>query len=390
MTRTSAVTRNVAALKRLRLTDFRNFETLDLDLDARPVCLAGPNGSGKTNILEAISLLAPGRGLRGAETEEPLRRNGDRVAPAWAVFAETLSESGDEATLASGLLDGGRRQTRMDGKAASRGDLARRLPMIALLPEHDRIFAGPRSDRLKFFDRLVAASEPSHGETLGAYEKLRSRRQRLLDQGRADPVWLDALETDMAGHGVALAAGRLHALARLQAAIDAANDSAFPKADLALDGLIEAALADGAEIRAAEDLLINALAEGRGRDAAAGRTLTRGPHRSDLTGRHRGKDQSASRCSTGEQKALIIRLVLAQAQSLASRGGVVPVLLLDEACAHLDEIRREGLAAAILELGAQAWLTGVEASLFSAFGDQAQHFAVEQGRVSVQAGCHAD
>jgi len=383
VTRKKIETRYAAALNRLRLTDFRNFETLDLDLDVRPVCLAGPNGSGKTNILEAISLLAPGRGLRGAETEEPLRRFGDDVASAWAVFAETISATGDEATLASGLLDGGRRQTRMDGKPASRGDLSRRLPMIALLPEHDRLFAGPRSDRLKFFDRLVAANDPSHGEALGSYEKLRSRRQRVLDHGRSDPLWLDALETDMAGHGVALAAGRLHALARLQAAIDAAEDSAFPKADLALDGMVEAALAEGAEIRDAEDQLISALVEGRDRDAASGRTLTRGPHRSDLTGRHREKDQPASICSTGEQKALIIRLVLAQAQSLASRGGLVPLLLLDEACAHLDVTRREGLASAILELGAQAWLTGVEASLFTAFGDRAQHFEVEQGRVSV-------
>jgi len=387
--RDSAEPRIPAALNRLRLTDFRNFEMLDLELDARPVCLAGPNGSGKTNILEAISLLAPGRGLRGVESEEPLRRAGSDVASAWAVYAEAISETGDEATLASGLLDGGRRQTRMDGKPASRGDLARRLPMIALLPEHDRLFAGPRSDRLKFFDRLVAASEASHSEALGNYEKLRSRRQRVLDNGRADPVWLDALETDMAGHGVALAAGRLHALARLQAAIDAADDSAFPKADLALDGMVEAALAEGAEIRDAEDQLICALVEGRDRDAASGRTLTRGPHRSDLTGRHREKDQPASRCSTGEQKALTIRLVLAQAQSLTMRGGLIPLLLLDEACAHLDETRREGLAEAILELGAQAWLTGVEASLFAAFDDRAQHFEVERGQVSVQAQSHA-
>jgi DNA replication and repair protein RecF len=383
VTRTTTVPYRAAALDRLRLTDFRNFETLDLDLDARPVCLSGPNGSGKTNILEAISLLAPGRGLRGAETEDPLRQAGGFTAPAWAVFAETRDATGETASLASGLLDGGRRQTRMNGKPAARNDLARLLPMIALLPEHDRLFAGPRAERLKFFDRLVAANDASHSEALNAYEKLRSRRQRLLDQGRADPVWLDALEIEMAGQGVALAAGRLHAMARLQAAIDSAESGVFPKADLALSGLIEAALADGAEIRAAEDLLITELQDGRDQDTAARRTLTRGPHRSDLTGRHREKDQSAAMCSTGEQKALVVRLVLAQAQSLASRGGVLPLLLLDEACAHLDAHRRDGLASAILELGAQAWLTGVETDLFSSFGDKAQHLAVEQGRVSL-------
>ena len=374
---------NIAALSRLRLTDFRNFETLDLDLDARPVCLAGPNGSGKTNILEAISLLAPGRGLRGAESEEVLRKTGEEIAPAWAVYAETRDSTGDEASLASGLLDGGRRQTRMNGKPASRADLAALLPMIVLLPEHDRLFAGPRSDRLRFFDRLVSASDAAHGEALNTYEKLRSRRQRLLDQGRADPAWLDALETDMAGHGVALAAGRLHALARLQAAIDGAQDGVFPKADLSLDGLIEAALAAGSGIREAEDQLITALQEGRDRDGASGRTLTRGPHRSDLGARHREKDQLAALCSTGEQKALIIRLVLAQALSLATRGTRIPLLLLDEACAHLDARRREGLADAIVELGAQAWLTGVESSLFAGFGERAQQFAVEQGKVSL-------
>lgn len=374
-----------AALSRLRLTDFRNFETLDLDLDTRPVCLSGPNGSGKTNILEAISLLAPGRGLRGAESEEVLRREGDAAATAWAVYAEARDTGGDTASLASGLLEGGRRQTRMNGKPGSRAALSEFLPMIVLLPEHDRLFAGPRADRLKFFDRLVSASDPAHGETLTAYEKLRSRRQRLLERGRADPHWLSALETDLAGHGVGLAAGRSAALSRLQDAIDTAQDDVFPKADLALSGLIEAHLAEGAELRDAEDRLADAFAEGRDRDAAAGRTLTGGPHRSDLTARHRGKNQPAGRCSTGEQKALIIRLVLAQAQSLATGGHRMPLLLLDEACAHLDAERRAGLAAAILALGAQAWLTGVEASLFSSFGDRAQHFSVESGAVQAVA-----
>ncbi|WP_420430408.1 DNA replication/repair protein RecF [Hyphobacterium sp.] len=374
-----------AAIFRLRLTDFRNFETLDLDLDARPVCLAGPNGSGKTNILEAISLLAPGRGLRGAESDEVLRRSAEATAPAWAVYAEALDAIGETASLASGLLEGARRETRLNGKPASRAAVAGLLPMIALLPEHDRLFAGPRADRLKFFDRLVTASEPSHGEALSAYEKLRSRRQRLLERGQADPHWLAALETDLAGHGVGLAAGRLAALSRLQAAIDAAADRVFPKADLALNGMVEAALADGAELRDAEDQLAKAFAEGRNRDAVSGRTLTAGPHRSDLTARHREKDQPAGRCSTGEQKALVIRLVLAQAQSLAGRGQRMPLLLLDEACAHLDAVRREGLAQAISALGAQAWLTGVEAGLFAAFGQEAQHLAVETGSVQVVA-----
>jgi DNA replication and repair protein RecF len=374
-----------AAISRLRLTDFRNFETLDLDLDARPVCLAGPNGSGKTNVLEAISLLAPGRGLRGAESDEVLRRDDEDVAPAWAVYAEATDIAGETASLASGLLDGGRRQTRMNGKPASRAALAALLPMIVLLPEHDRLFAGPRAERLKFFDRLVAASDPSHGDALTAYEKLRSRRQRLLERGQADPHWLSALETDLASHGVGLAAGRLAALSRLQAAIDAAADTVFPKADLALGGMVEARLAEGAELRDAEDALAAAFAEGRDRDAAAGRTLTAGPHRSDLTAQHREKAQPAGRCSTGEQKALILRLVLAQAQSLAARGQRMPLLLLDEACAHLDAVRREGLAQSILALGAQAWLTGVEAGLFEAFGEKAQHLSVEAGEVQAAA-----
>lgn len=195
------------------------------------------------------------------------------------------------------------------------------------------------------------------------------------------PPGLAALESEMAGHGVAMAAARLEALIRLQGEIDARPEGAFPQADLALDGAVEADLAEGMDAGAAEDRFAAALREGRNRDAAAGRTLTRGPHRTELLARHRDKDQPAGDCSTGEQKALILTLALAQARALGRQGGIAPLLLFDEACAHLDAARREGLAREILATGSQAWLTGVERVLFEPFGDRIQYFEVDAARV---------
>lgn len=370
-----------AAVRRLRLTDFRCYAALDLELEPAPVALYGANGAGKTNLLEALSFLVPGRGLRSAGADGVARKGASGAAEAWAVFAEMETRDG-EVRLGVGARNGGRRETRIDGEPAPQGELARLVPMIWLTPAQDRLFAGPRADRLKFFDRLVYAADPAHAEAATAYDKVRMRRQRLLDEGQADPAWLNALESEMAGHGVAMAAARLDALIRLQGEIDARPEGAFPQADLALDGAVEADLADGLDAGAAEDRFAAALRDGRRRDGAAGRTLTRGPHRTELVARHRDKDQAAGDCSTGEQKALILTLALAQARALARQGGVAPLLLFDEACAHLDAVRREGLAREILATGSQAWLTGVERVLFEPFGEQAQYFELEAASVT--------
>ncbi|MBR9825044.1 MAG: DNA replication/repair protein RecF [Alphaproteobacteria bacterium] len=365
-----------AAVRRLRLTDYRCYPQLDLDCDSRPVMLYGANGAGKTNILEALSFFAPGKGLRSSGTDAVPRKSSDGIAPQWAVFAE-LESRGEHYRLGVGARTGGRRENRLDGDSVSLSVLARLMPMIWLTPAQDRLFAGPRADRLKFFDRLVTASDPAQADALNAYEKTRSRRQRLLDEGNADTAWLRAIETEMAGQGVAIAAARLNALIRLQNEIDAHAGHAFPRADLGLDGDVESDLSEGLSISEVEDRFMAALEAGRARDGAAGRTLTRGPHRTELIAFHRDKDQAAADCSTGEQKALLLTLTLAQARVLAQLYGVAPLLLFDEACAHLDAERREGLANEILATGAQAWLTGVERVLFEPFGDEAQFFEVD-------------
>lgn len=371
------------AVTRLKLTGFRNYAQLDLTLDARPVALFGPNGAGKTNLVEAVSFLGPGRGVRAAGADAVRMKTGGVPSPVWAVYAEAMTRDG-AVSLATGSdpAEPSRRRTRLDGAAATQSDLARLFPMVWLTPREDRLWAGPRADRLKFLDRLVLAGAPDHAAAATAYDKAQRERQRLLDRlqhgGRVDPAWLDALEAEMAQHGVALAAARLDALARLQAEIDARPDNAFPKADLALDGVLEARLAEGMKAGEAEDWFAVTLKAARRRDGAAGRALT-GPHRTELAARHRGKNQPAADCSTGEQKALVLGLALAQAGAVRRSLGAAPVLILDEACAHLDAARREGLAEAILTLEAQAWLTGVEASLFAAFGGGAQHFRIEAG-----------
>lgn len=366
---------------RLTLTDFRSHEALDLELDERPVCLYGPNGAGKTNILEALTMLAPGRGLRSAALFDVARGGAEaaesRVRP-WTVSARVMVE-GEEHTLGAGAerTDAGvKRIARLDGRPAAAGDLARAARMTWLTPAMDRLFAGAAGDRRRFFDRLVLGRAPEHGHAAAAYERAMRDRQRLLNEDSRDGVWLGALEREMAAHACAIAAARLETLERLQQTIDARPDGAFPKARIALEGALEAAFAEGRASADIEDEFIVTLARGRGRDAAAGRTLD-GPHRSDLLVRHAPKDMPAEHCSTGEQKALLLGLILAHGHALADDPGAGPaLLLLDEAAAHLDPVRRAALFDELLALPGQAWLTGTEAALFEAFGARARMIAV--------------
>ncbi|MEM9938675.1 MAG: DNA replication/repair protein RecF [Pseudomonadota bacterium] len=357
----------MTALTRLRLTDFRNHAGLDLKLDTRPVCLYGANGAGKTNILEAISQLGPGRGLRAANLPDMVRHE----AAAWAVSA-TLD---DEQKIGVGLETSGnsaKRIVRLDGAPATATDLADLIRIVWLTPSMDGVFRGGASDRRRFFDRQVMAHIPSHGSVSSRYEKAMRERNALLERGRVDPAWADAIEGRMAEAGATIAANRARVLTLLQAAIDARPEGYFPKSDLALDGEAEQAAADEASLFDVMDLIAENLAKGRYRDQAAGRTLF-GPHRTDLTVIHRPTGAPAKDASTGQQKALLIGLILASARALCDSGdGPTPLILLDEAAAHLDRDRRAALFDELISLGGQAWLTGTEAFLFDAFEDRAQ------------------
>lgn len=372
-------------LTRLSLIDFRNHAALDLTLDARPVCLFGPNGAGKTNILEALTMLAPGRGLRSATLPE-LARDGDveRMQP-WAVWARVLRD-GEESTIGIGTErtpEGGvKRVARRDGAPATANDLAEAARMTWLTPAMDRLFSGPAGDRRKFFDRLTLARAPEHGHAAAAYERALRERQRLLNDRVGDDAWLAALERELAAHGAAIAAARVETLHHLQDAIDARPDGAFPKAALALEGELEAQFEAGAKSADVEEGFARTLRDMRGRDTGAGRALD-GPHRSDLKARHAAKNMAAEQCSTGEQKALLVGLVLAQARALAIDAGAGPALILiDEAAAHLDAVRRAALYDELLANPGQAWLTGTDENLFEAFADRAQRFEVRDGKVN--------
>lgn len=370
---------------RLTLTDFRNHAALDLELDARPVCLFGPNGAGKTNILEALTMLAPGRGLRGASLVDVARAGGEERPQPWAVSARVVQD-GEETVLGAGAertAEGSvKRIARRDGQAATASELAGAARMTWLTPAMDRLWSGPAGDRRRFFDRLTLARAPEHGHAAAAYERAMRERQRLLNERVFDQAWLGGLEREMSAHGAAIAAARVETLARLQEAIDARPAGAFPKALLALDGLLEQRFESGAKSADVEEEFAGLLRDVRGRDAGAGRALD-GPHRSDLKARHGAKNVDADQCSTGEQKALLLGLVLAQARALADDPGAgASLLLIDEAAAHLDSIRRAALFEELLANPGQAWLTGTDENLFEAFGARAQRFEVREGRVN--------
>ena len=376
-------------ITRLTLTDFRSYERASLPLSGGAVYLYGPNGAGKTNILEAVSLLSPGRGLRQAPLAEIGRRlPGEALGRAWSVAAVLASDDGD-INLGTGLDRPGasRRLVRLDGQTVPPGRLSDLVRLVWLTPQQDRLFLEGASDRRRFFDRLVHAVEPAHAGFASAYEKALRERMRLLidarDNGRrADPAWLTALEAQMAAAGAQLASARARGLLALQAEIEARQDRPFPQADLSLTGIWEGLALQGLDLAALEAQLAEALTACRGRDSAAGRGLV-GPHRGDLAVKHRQKDRMAAECSTGEQKALLLNLVLAQAARLSRAVSAPnPVLLLDEVAAHLDPVRRAALFDEIEALSLQAFLTGTDAALFSDLKGRAQGVHVDEGSLT--------
>tara|TARA_R110002110_G_scaffold415612_6_gene652108 strand:+ start:136176 stop:137396 length:1221 start_codon:yes stop_codon:yes gene_type:complete len=385
---TGDVLRAPGHVARLDLTNFRSYAALRLDIGPSPVVLTGANGAGKTNLLEALSFLAPGRGLRRAALPDVARVHAGAAASSWAVAARVEGRDGVVA-LGTGMEaspNGGsaRRAVRIDGEPArGQAAFAERLSMIWLAPDMDRLFMEGGSGRRRFVDRMVYGFDPEHARRIAVYEQATRGRQKLLREGSGDSVWLAAEEETMATTGIAISAARREVVARLDAAITADADARtrpFPRAGLAFEGEVEAWLAAAPALEA-EDRLRDTLAAGRARDADAGRAL-HGPHRSDLVVHNHDKDMAAALCSTGEQKALLIAIVLAHAHLLGLTRGAAPVLLLDEVAAHLDQERRAALAERILSLGAQAWLTGTDRSLFEAFGADAQIFEVNAGAVA--------
>jgi len=376
-----------AAIRRLILTNFRSYHAAQIELGrAGPVVLTGANGAGKTNLLEAVSMLSPGRGLRNARLGDlDRRRAGDETDTGWAVAATIETRRGPVRVGTGRDAAGGeRRAVRIDGEAArGQAALGEVVGVIWLTPQMDRLFIEGPSARRRFLDRLVLGLDPAHAERVGAYEHAMRERSRLLrpmDQGgQADPAWLDALEDGMATRGVAVAAARRDAVERLDEAC-AAAEGPFPRARLNLFGTVEAWL-DELPALAAEDRFRAALRESRSADAPTG-GATVGPHRSDLAVTHAEKGVPAGGLSTGEQKALLISIVLAQARVQIDSRGRAPILLLDEVVAHLDASRRAALFEEILALDLQAWLTGTEAALFAGLSGQAQFFGVRDAVVT--------
>ena len=380
----SRAPKHVLAVTRLVLTNFRSYASAELALGGAPVVLAGPNGAGKTNILDALSLLTPGRGLRGAKLSEHVRKGPAASADAlWAVAA-SVARGGETMDIGTGLTlasnGAERRQVRLNGApAGSAADLGEVVQMLWLTPAMDRLFTEGAGGRRKFLDRLVLGFDASHAPTSLRYERAMRERARLLKLGPRDPAWLCGLEAEMAQSGILIARARAETVARLNTALASRGEAgAFPCAHLALEGEADGVIAEAGTN--ADAALRERFERARIRDAESGRTNF-GPHASDLAVRHTAKRADARECSTGEQKALLISIVLADAWELASaRDGRAPILLLDEIAAHLDAVRRAALFEEILALGAQAWMTGTDMSLFEGLAAHAELFAVDNGR----------
>ncbi len=365
------------------LRDFRSYAALDLALDGALIVFSGENGAGKTNLLEALSLFTPGRGLRRAELATCARASG---TGGFAISIE-VEEDGVSTQLGVGLEpspDGSaERLNRIDrAPVASARAFADHLRLVWLTPSMDSLFTGPASERRRFLDRLVLALDPSHGARVSQFERALRSRNRLLEEGARNAAWLDAVEREAAELGVAVAAARVECVRRLGGLIAAERDetSPFPWADLVLEGDVETLTAQNPAL-AAEDLYRALLRDNRGRDAAAGRTLI-GPHVGDLIVSHGPKGALAAQSSTGEQKALLVGLVLAHARLVAEMSGLAPFALLDEVAAHFDPRRRAALFDALGRLGAQVFVTGADPAAFGELADRAKLFEVVPGTVA--------
>jgi DNA replication and repair protein RecF len=377
---------SAARIRRLTLAKFRSYRAASLTVDAQLAVLVGPNGAGKTNLIEAISFLAPGRGLRRATLDEVAFAEGDG---AWAVAAEVEGALG-LATLGTGIEPPASedaaltRKYRVDGEAVtSSSAFSSHLSIVWLTPAMDGLFGGPAAERRRFLDRLVLAVDGTHNSRVNALERSLRSRNRLLEQPNPDPHWLDAVERETAEMAIAVAAARAETVRRLAAALMRNRNPAspFPWAGIALDGWIENALMEQPATEV-EDRYRVVLRNNRARDAAAGRT-TDGPQLTDLDVLYGPKGIAADRASTGEQKALLIGLILAHASLVAEMTGYAPLLLLDEVIAHLDPGRRAALFDALAALAAQVWMTGADPAPFADVASRAQVFAVSPGRVSL-------
>ncbi|MEM7619890.1 MAG: DNA replication/repair protein RecF [Pseudomonadota bacterium] len=381
------------AIRKVLLNNFRNYDHISFDVESVPVILTGSNGAGKTNLLEAISLLAPGNGLRRTPFAELSKFS---TQSGWTVSAQVETQVGTvrlgtglNPSANAGAKERSGRIVRVDGETTSAGALTQYLHVNWLTPAMDGLFTGPASERRRFLDRLITSLDPNYRKSLNQFDRAMRQRNKLLETPNASVFLFEGLEVQMAEIGVSISAARREAITRLSATIEMRRkeletqpcEMTFPWATLALQGTLEEWLMCNPAVDV-EDLYIQALAQGRDLDRAAKRTLT-GPHRSDFIVYHGPKDMPAQYCSTGEQKALLAGLILAHTQITKQlNAGHPPILLFDEIAAHFDQHRRCGLFKEILQLGVQAWMTGTDKSMFSDIESKAQFFTVDNGQIA--------